>query len=160
MRKPDFVQLDKGHGRIEQREVWVVGAGELGQYLARYYGWPGVRQVGWIRRYRKHVGEVDWEQKKVSTWITSMDVAKANPAKIAEGLRTHWGVEVVHWIRDVTMDEDRLHGRMIGLPLAAIRNTAINLIRKLRYRFIPDGRRVISARTDFGLALLTRRLER
>jgi hypothetical protein len=161
MRKPDWVESDKGHGRVERREVWVVGAGELGPYLERELRWPGVRQVGWIRRYRRPSHEVAWQQKGVSTWVSSLDQAKAGPRAIAQGLRGHWAIENgVHWVRDVSMDEDRLHARKIGLVLAAVRNTAINLIRGMGYAFIPDGRREISAWPQHGVAVLTRLSER
>ena len=156
MRKADFVEWDKGHGRVERRAVWVVEAGELGPYLERELRWPGVRQVGWIRRSRRSIHAVGWQQDKLSTWVSSLEGARAGPKEIAEGLRGHWAIENgVHLVRDVTMDEDRLHGRLIGLVLAAVRNTAINLIRGLGYDYIPDGRRELSARPQHGLTLLT-----
>ncbi len=161
MRKADFVEWDKGHGRIERRAVWVVGAGELGPYLERELRWPGVRQVGWIRRSRRPSHALAWQQDKLSTWVSSLDGAKAGPAEVAEVLRGHWAIENgVHWVRDVSMDEDRLHGRAIGLVLAAVRNTAIDLIRGMGYAFIPDGRRELSARPQHGVTLLTRLSER
>ncbi len=166
MRKADFVEWDKGHGRIERRAVWAVGAGELGPYLERELRWPGVRQVGWVRRSSRPAHASGWRQDKLSTWVSSLDGAKAGPKEIAKGLRGHWAIENgVHWVRDVwvrdvTMDEDRLHGRAIGLVLAAVRNTAINLIRGLGYAFIPDGRRELSARPQHGVTLLTRLSER
>ncbi len=58
-------------------------------------------------------------------------------------------------MRDVSYDEDRLHGRAIGGVLSTLRNVAINLIRRLAYRYIPDGWRALSARPDEGLSLLT-----
>ena len=45
----------------------------------------------------------------------------------------HWGV------RDVTYNEDRLHGRMIGHGVSSIRNGAITLLRYLDYRRLPDA---------------------
>lgn len=45
-------------------------------------------------------------------------------------------------------------------PLAAVRKTAINLIREMVYAFIPDGRRELSARPQHGVALLTCSSER
>ena len=161
MREPDFVESVKGHGRVERREVWAVGASELGRYLERELGWPGVRQVGWIRRLRRPSYEAAWQQEELSTWVSSLDQAKAGPRAIAQGLRGHWAIENgVNWVRDVSMNEDRLHGRWIVLALAAIRNTAINLIRVMGYPFIPDGRREISAWPQYGVAILTQPLER
>lgn|GEM_PF-3009323 len=42
-------RLEKGHGRIEERDVLVVEAKELGAYLREGYGWPGVRGCGLMR---------------------------------------------------------------------------------------------------------------
>jgi Transposase DDE domain len=51
---------------------------------------------------------------------------------IADWLRWHWGIEnAVHWVRDVTFDEDRhtAHTGNGAQVLATLRNTAINLHR-------------------------------
>lgn len=53
--QPDDVMVNKGHGRIERRELWWVEARELGSYLAQEYDWPGVTACGWIRRVRRRV---------------------------------------------------------------------------------------------------------
>jgi hypothetical protein len=55
-------------------------------------------------------------------------------------------------------DRRRRQGR--EYPLAAVRNTAINLIRAMGHAFIPDGRRELSARPQHGVALLTCSSER
>jgi hypothetical protein len=50
------------------------------------------------------------------------------------------------------MQEDRLHGRAIGVILAVCRNVVINLIRRhLPGRYIPTARHAIT--TDLGIAL-------
>ena len=44
----------------------------------------------------------------------------------------HWGIENrVHWVRDVTMDEDRSQVRTGAAPqvMAALRNMTISLLR-------------------------------
>ncbi len=47
-------------------------------------------------------------------------------------MQGHWGIENrVHWVRDVTYDEDRSQVRTGTLPriMASLRNTALNLLR-------------------------------
>ena len=40
--------------------------------------------------------------------VTSLTVTQARPAQLAGILRGHWSIEDrLHWIRDVTYDEDR-----------------------------------------------------
>jgi len=62
---------EKGHGRIEEREVLVVEAKELGAYLDDRYAWPGVRCCGVIRRRRwKRDGEGGEDEEQV--WVSSV----------------------------------------------------------------------------------------
>ncbi len=56
----------------------------------------------------------------------------AQPETVAAWIRGHWGIENrVHWIRDVTYDEDRHQLRTGSGPqvMAILRNLAISLIR-------------------------------
>ena len=142
---PDEVRVEKGHGRIERRELWWVEAEELGAYLEQEYDWPGVRVCGRIRRYRRATEARRWEEVEEHTWISSMPVAQASPDCVMKWLRGHWGIENgVYRVRDVSYDEDRLHGRKIGYGLSSLRNGALNLIRHLGYRFVPDAWRAFA----------------
>jgi hypothetical protein len=62
-------------------------------------------------------------------------------------------------VRDVSYDvsygEDPMHGRRIGQALAWARNTAISLLRKERFRYIPDGWRYGSAHPQALLTWIT-----
>jgi hypothetical protein len=81
--------------------------------------------------------------------------ASAHLKDIAQALRGHWAVENgIFRVRDVSYDEDRLHGRKIGRSLSSFRNVAINIIRHERYPFIPDGWRDIASRLGHGIYLL------
>ena len=54
-------------------------------------------------------------------------------ARFAEAARDHWGVEnSLHWVLDVTMNEDRARNRKDNGPenLGILRHTAINLLSK------------------------------
>ncbi|MEJ5201027.1 MAG: hypothetical protein WHV66_02230 [Anaerolineales bacterium] len=74
---------------------------------------------------------------------------------IKKVLRQHWAIENgVFRVCDVIYDEDRLHGRKIGLGLSSIRNAAITLLRQYRYPYIPDAQRAISAQPSLAFALL------
>jgi len=56
-------------------------------------------------------------------------------------------------VRDVTYNEDRLHGRMIGHGVSSIRNGTITLLRYLDYRRLPDAQRAIAERPALAFAL-------
>jgi hypothetical protein len=55
-----MVEINRGHGRIEQREYWWCASGELETYLAEEYGWSGVPVCGRVRRKRRplYTGEL------------------------------------------------------------------------------------------------------
>ena len=152
---PDLVSLDKAHGRLERRELWARDAADLGRYLEREYRWPGVRQAGLIRRWRRRPTSAGWEQVETHPWLSSLAPELAGAAVLAAGLRGHWAIENgLHYVRDVTYAEDRLHARVTAHLLAAIRNAALNLLRPLGFAFIPDARRSLAASPQLGLPLL------
>ncbi len=155
-REPDEVSVDKGHGRVERREIWVVESKELGEYLAQEYRWPDLKWSGRIRRLRKRIGKEEWEEEREDVWVAGGNIEDLTGERAAALLRGHWGIEnAVFRVRDVDYDEDRLHGRAIGLVLSTLRNIAINLLRRAGFRYIPDGQRDMAARPDRGLSLIT-----
>lgn len=146
-RPPDHVQADKGHGRVERRELWVVPAGALRTYLQTDFDWPAVRFVGQIRRYRRPLAQTDWESVMTTLWLAGgTHCPDLTPAQLQYHLRAHWTIENgVFYVRDATYAEDFLHGRKIAFSLSALRNAAINLIRRAGYRYIPDAKRLLAA---------------
>ena len=64
--------------------------------------------------------------------ITSAAHHDAPPAVLAAWVRGHWTVEnKLHWVRDVTFDEDRSQVRTGVTPriMASLRNTALSILR-------------------------------
>ena len=127
-------------------------------YLEEEFGWEKVQLMGQIRRYRRCNHQARWESVKTTLWIAGGEnLPSLSPAQLQTHLRRHWTIENrVFRVRDVTMDEDRLHGRKIGFPLSAVRNLTINLIRRSGFSYIPDAHRFLSASPDFGLSWLFR----
>ena len=107
--------------------------------MAEEWGWQDVEQIGWLRRWRKRRPQERWSVEEV-TIVTSRARATTPPRHVLMLMRNHWCIENrLHWVRDVTLHEDRLHGRQIGGMLAWLRNMALNLMRRHRpNRFIPD----------------------
>jgi len=62
-------------------------------------------------------------------------------------------------VRDVSYQEDRLHGRKIGAGLWALQNGAVNLVCRLGYAYVPDAWRHLSGHPDHLLRCLSARLE-
>jgi hypothetical protein len=112
--------------------------------------------MGQIRRFHRQLHQDEWESIETTLWIAGgKNLPHLSPVRIQSLLREHWCIEnCVFRVRDVTCDEDRLHGRTIAFSLSALRNEAINLIRRAGFRFIPDARRFLPSTPDFGLSWL------
>ena len=143
---------------MECREVWLVDSTEMGPYLEQELDWPGVRLSGHVRRSRRSSGATQWESQETYLWVSSLSSERVSPRTINQLLGGYWAVEngLFH-VRDVSYDEDRLHGRCIGPCLSSIRNTAISIIRRQLYRYVPDAWRDIATHRDHGLHLLRRK---
>jgi predicted transposase YbfD/YdcC len=114
----------RGHGRVEKRSLQILTT-------TRGIGFPYAKQIVRITRERL-VAATGQSSAEVVHAICSLPFEHARPATIANWLRQHWGIEnSVHWVRDVTFDEDRHHAHTGNSAqiLATIRNTAINLHR-------------------------------
>jgi hypothetical protein len=91
---------------------------------------PYARQV--IQITRERVTSSGERSREIVYAICSLPFEHARPSLIAAWLRRHWGIEnSLHWVRDVTFDEDRATVRTGAAPqiLASLRNTALNLHR-------------------------------
>ena len=142
--------VDTGHGRIETRNLTTSEA------LVGYSDWPGMSQVFEVRRQviEKKTGN---ERVEVVYGITSLSPEQADPSRLLELVRGHWGIENrSHWVRDVTFDEDRSQVRSGNIPqlMASLRNTAIGLLRKAGYTNIAQACRKMAAQPANALALV------
>jgi predicted transposase YbfD/YdcC len=65
------------------------------------------------------------------------------PEHLAKAVRAHWAIEnSLHWVLDVTFDEDRARNRKDSGPenLAILRRLTLNLLRKALPK-LPVGRK-------------------
>ena len=137
------------HGRIETRTLKVVTA-------TRGIGFPYARQI--IQVIRERVAGTGERSVEVVYAICSLPFEQARPSLIAAWLRDHWGIEnAVHWVRDVTLDEDRSTVRTGTAPqvMASLRNTALNLHRLRGAGNIAEACRLTAFSNDRGVDLLT-----
>jgi predicted transposase YbfD/YdcC len=121
-REPDHAELDRGHGRVTRRSIWVAGAAGL--------DFPRAAQAAWIRRDGcDRDGHLI--TKEVVHAVTSLDAGRASPADLARIARGQWGIESHHWLRDTTWAEDANSAYAGDGPqvMATIRNLAISLLR-------------------------------
>jgi predicted transposase YbfD/YdcC len=147
--------VDSGHGRIEQRRL------QTSDILVGYSDWPGLAQVFQLERQviRKKTGEV---REEVVAGVTSLAPERADAARLLALVRGHWHIEnKSHWVRDVTFDEDRSQVRCGHIPqvMAALRNTAIGLLRWAGETNIAAACRRFAAQPVLALALIGIQLE-
>ena len=120
-RDPDYTELDRGHGRVIRRSLWVTDAGDI--------DFPHVSRVARIRR-DGYDPDGTLTSKEIVHAVTSLDEGQASAAGLARIARGQWGIESVHWLRDTAWDEDANTGYAGNGPqaMATLRNLAVSLL--------------------------------
>jgi len=148
--------IDKGHGRIEERICRVS------------------RQIDWLNGERRFPGEYRFDklaaiaviEARVETtdkgwterryYITSRAITAE---KLAEAVRAHWQIEnALHWVLDVTFREDfartrKGHG---ARNMAVVRHFAVNIVRTAKdKRSLKTRRKLAGWSPDYLARLLS-----
>jgi predicted transposase YbfD/YdcC len=92
---------NKGHGRIETRECWVIERLDYLEALRTAEDWSALRSLIMVRAERR-LGEQVSDERRY--FISS----RADPAERQLAvIRSHWGIEnELHWCLDVAFGED------------------------------------------------------
>ena len=121
------MDVSKGHGRLETRKLTV------SRFLPNQgdddISFPFVNQAFRIERTIEYPGGKTTCETVYA--ITSLPRERANPRQLLELNRGHWAIEANHYVRDVTMDEDRSRVRKGSGPqvMATLWNLTIGVIR-------------------------------
>lgn len=146
--------VNQGHGRIENRFLL------LAAVTTAQVDWPGVAQVFFLERRRYHPargGKAAHESREVVYGITSLAVEEAGPATVLRLQRGHWSIEnQVHWVLDTFFREDerRIQDGKVARGVAALRRGALNLLRLLGGRSVPDAADRVKADPTLLLPLI------
>lgn len=119
--------LNKGHGRIETRECWVITDPDCLDYLGTRKQWTELKAAVKITS-RRETAEGAAVQSRY--YISSL---KAPAKKMLEAVRQHWSIEnSLHWSLDVSFGEDQCRVRKDHAPqnLATLRQISHNLLKK------------------------------
>lgn len=140
----------KAHGRRESRTIAVTS-------VKAGIGFPHARLAARITRTRVQVATGKSSIETVYA-ITNLTWDQVTPQQLAALVRGHWAIENrVHYVRDVTFNEDRSQIRTGNGPrvMATLRNIAVGLIRtRQRGQNIAAATRTLGRRTEILLALL------
>lgn len=124
--------------------------------LGGYIDFPYAAQVIRIRRTVIHL-RTGVLHEQTAYGITSLPPERADARRIGELARGHWEIENrLHWVRDVTFDEDRSQVRTGSGPrvLATLRNFVISCLRLAGCTNIARGLRYLARNWRFALTLL------
>ena len=116
--------IDKDHGRLEQREIFVLDTHATGLKI------PGVMQVAELRRERE-VFCTGSNSKELIYLLTNLRFERVD-AKSFMGLkRDYWAIEnKLHYRKDFVFGEDRstIRARYGPQNMSALRNFAVGLL--------------------------------
>jgi predicted transposase YbfD/YdcC len=81
--------VEKDHGRIEEREIWVTSNLE---WLENIENWVGLKSLACVRSTRHEKGKTTVEMRY---YISSLSL---QAERIGQIIRSHWGIEAkLHW---------------------------------------------------------------
>jgi predicted transposase YbfD/YdcC len=149
------VDVDKGHGRIEERRCRVS------------------TNVAWMNGDRRFPGEYRFPKLALVAMIETTTQTRTGPRSdrrcyiasrpmtakaLAEAVRAHWRIEnALHWVLDVTFREDlaRVRKGHGARNMAVVRHFAINLVRAANdKKSLKTRRKVAGWNPDYLAALL------
>ena len=126
----DYAQTtDKGHGRVERRECWVITDQDCLDYLDPQGQWPQLKAA------IKVVGQRQTTEGGASQPRYYIGSLAAPAEQLLAVVRSHWSIEnSLHWTLDVTFREDQCRVRKDHGPqnMNTLRQIGHNLLKNER----------------------------
>lgn len=119
-------QVDKGHGRLEQRTCFVT---DQVDWLKEYHPFPALRSVVCIKAKRELGGKEETEERY---YVSSLP---PDATLFLHAVRGHWAIEnSLHYVLDVSFSEDQARIRFGHAPrnIALVRKIVLNLLRSVQ----------------------------
>lgn len=122
----EHAEVCAGHGRIERRTCQQLLVDK--DWLAKSYQWSGLKSVIKITAqvHNKSTGK---DTEETRWYISSLDL---NAEQALNAVRSHWQVESMHWMLDMTFreDESRIRKKQGPLVFNVMRKIALALFKK------------------------------
>lgn len=117
-----YETLEKGHGRIEKRNYYIVSDIEWCSWKSE---WEGLSSIGLA------INEITIGEKKTTECRYYINSINLDAKLFAKAVRNHWGVETTHWLLDVIFREDDSRVRMNNSAenMSLLRKMALNILR-------------------------------
>ncbi len=152
------VDLDKGHGRIEERRMTVLRDTDWLDCPRRFPGELRLPGTACLLRAETRVETADRCRAETRYFISSRPLTAA---AAAEAVREHWAIENrLHWVLDVTFgdDQSRLRRGHGARNMATVRHFALNLVRAASdKRSIKSRRKIAGWDPDYLDTILSSR---
>ncbi len=116
--------LDKGHGRIEDRQLWATAEVD---WFAEKGKWKNLRSLIRVQAKRTLNGQTSTEYRYYLS-----DLPADNPRQLLAYIRGHWGVENgLHWCLDINFREDdrRIRQGHAAENFSRLSRIALNLLK-------------------------------
>ncbi|WP_375321069.1 ISAs1 family transposase [Aliivibrio logei] len=122
----EFSEVSAGHGRIEVRhcEQLIIDKGWLG----KEYRWDGIHSI--VKVTAKVEEKLSGRKTEEIRWyISSLPL---NARQALHAVRSHWQVESMHWVLDMTFreDESRIRRGTGALAFNVLRKIALSLFKQ------------------------------
>jgi predicted transposase YbfD/YdcC len=119
--------VDKGHGRLEDRQYWTISDPACIAYLNAKRTWTGLRSIGMVEATRTVGEQVSTERRY---YLTSLP---GEARAFGAAVRSHWSVENgLHWVLDIAFQEDasRMRKDHSQQNFVVLRHMALNLLKQ------------------------------
>lgn len=139
-----YRQFDQGHGRIETRDYYITTDTK---WMTARMDWKGLSSIGMV----VYTSEKNGEKKTEARYMLCSIGSDVN--KFAKAVRSHWGIESMHWSLDVTFNEDARRTKKDNAPenLAILHKFALNILKldKSRKTSLKKKRRIAGWNHEF-----------
>ena len=122
----EYIEVSAGHGRIETRQCEQLTVDR--NWLAKDYRWDGLQSV--IKVTATVEEKLSGKKSEETRWyISSLPL---NAQQALDATRSHWQVESMHWMLDMTFreDESRIRRGTGALAFNVLRKIALSLFKQ------------------------------
>jgi predicted transposase YbfD/YdcC len=115
---------EAAHGRIDERSYYLT---RVPAALSLKEEWPWIKAIGYALRVTQHADGRETDETRY--YILSRYLSGKC---FSEAVRSHWGIESMHWVLDVNSREDdsRIRERALGNNPSWLRRFAVTLLKR------------------------------
>lgn len=150
------IDIDKGHGRIEERRATVSHGIDWMTGNRRFPGEYRFPKIAAVIRIEARVEHKNLCTRMVRYYISSRPLTAEQAAR---AVRAHWQIEnALHWVLDVTFKEDlaRVRKGHGAQNMVVVRHFAINIVRNAKdKKYIKLRRKIAAWDTNYLHSLIT-----